>query len=716
MMLSKSCLLVLTVVATLNVREVTSTLTKWKGAVSSQEHSPTLKVGPAAPPTGTNRRIDVPENSGGGTPITITAVREEPSTKAGFDYTVPNKTLAGHAWAIYDFTLKKPTATGATAADRLSQITILMDRTVSVGDPDVYFWLAGEDKFLESDLNNRPHGMHQITHTIDWNVTVDELQFKVGVYAYSSTATYYQVAVVAAQCPTGVEQGKESKLRGAVDTKFYPKVCGNPYHPTAANPQHGSCQPDGTCKCMTYAAGSSFEGTFVLDDCTGVFDPVPIFPHPKTQQTRFDKLSVNSGFDNYYNITVTDETYEVIVDMSLEGTGAPGNMAVMSIAVDRYSTGDVTDADFYPDYQMRHMPEQTIRLSRTTEVTERTSSRIKASGSYIIRVQWVQNTTAGSAIEADPVVFALAVNENQCPGNCGGTTDDPNARGKCNAETHVCTCNVDDKGTALYSGVDCSITRGTLVPHVYDMLGSTIQVGTPTSSMNSGGTSKYFNLNMYDTIGKVTGPAELVVTVEAVPDFRKSHGAYYWCNSVPEIYVSKSRTIPASTTPITCQWKTSTGPATWVEKTSLCGSQFVIDSTHDHTWWVSVLANGYGDMAYNITATVTQTPSTKEFVAAQSNVSSLKKELTAVTKELGSCEAAAMAGGGSAGSSGTSGVPMGAFIAVSAATFLLGAALSFFVGKSMGGAKQGSVDLATYNNLATPSSSANGGAQGLLNA
>ena len=136
MMLSKSCLLVLTVVATLNVREVTSTLTKWKGAVSSQEHSPTLKVGPAAPPTGTNRRIDVPENSGGGTPITITAVGVEPSTKAGFDYTVPNKTLAGHAWAIYDFTLKKPTATGATAADRLSQITILMDRTVSVGDPD----------------------------------------------------------------------------------------------------------------------------------------------------------------------------------------------------------------------------------------------------------------------------------------------------------------------------------------------------------------------------------------------------------------------------------------------------------------------------------------------------------------------------------------------------------------------------------------------------
>ena len=90
-------------------------------------------------------------------------------------------------------------------------------------------------------------------------------------------------------------------------------------------------------------------GDFVLEDCTGMANPYPIYP-ASAHHTAYDfeRLYVTEGFDMYYNVTLTNATYELIVDMAVANSSY--NRAVMSIAVDRYASGTVYGADFYPNW------------------------------------------------------------------------------------------------------------------------------------------------------------------------------------------------------------------------------------------------------------------------------------------------------------------------------------------------------------------------------
>ena len=147
-----------------------------------------------------------------------------------------------------------------------------------------------------------------------------------------------------------------------------------------------------------------------------------------------------------------------------------------------------------------------------------------------------------------------------------------------------------------------------------------------------------------------------------------------------------------------CQW---TGPtATWTETEDLCGSKFTVSK--GEVWWITVWANGYVEMPFNIYADVYASLNTAEISELTKKIQDEANQIKEITmknnqlsKEYESCKAGVHAGGMSTG--GVAGLVI--------AMTLVGGVAGFFAGKFWGlkKADEGrNVNLAAYEGLQSP--------------
>ena len=195
-----------------------------------------LALGAAAAAAQTSRRADIQDlPTTNPTPIVIHAISGtvNPAQQAGLDYQVPASAGAQVSdWVVYNFTVTHHSLTSPLTTNF---IDVIMDRVSEGGDPDLYLFKVGENESVATDLNAKDHGMHQLRYPISWvenGTEVNSIQFLIGVLAWGSTPANFTLNAFTTTCATGLERGAASGVTGAVNTKVYAKVCGNPYHPT----------------------------------------------------------------------------------------------------------------------------------------------------------------------------------------------------------------------------------------------------------------------------------------------------------------------------------------------------------------------------------------------------------------------------------------------------------------------------------------------------
>merc|ERR1712166_1580898 len=656
--------------------------------------------------------------------------------QVGLDYQVPASAGTQVSdWVVYNFTVVQG---GPTV---VNYIDVIMDRVSAEGDPDLYLFKVGEDEAVASDLNTEDHGMHQIRYAIPWSYNSTDLSsfycnfmncdgapqggpcnaspeacnacegtvcndagvlyptpidFLIGVQAWGTTPANFTLNAFETSCATGLDRGVPGGTHdaGAISTRVYPKVCGNPYEPSGmggSNPEHGLCKLTGQCECYDASDHPAYrpEASFVGIDCTGMASPYPIYP-PTAGHDDFQELYVSEGFDVYYNITLTAVTYELIVDMAVADSSY--NRAVMSIGIDRYTSGETvyeilsSGDDFYPLWPMQNSRHQQIKLSRSDDNTA--YQQIHTNGNYVIRIHWTANDTATHETVANAKTkFSLAVTANECPNQCSNAGLGPSElpKGTCDSATHTCQC------TKGYYGLDCSESHVPLVPTVLSILGASVRPGVGRSDVLSGGAHAIYKLDTsFIGTSMIQGPAELRVQVVAQQG-NQSEAAFGFCNSIPKITVKQGTPdlSPSAAYPVGgCVWPSSFGnpraAKTWTETSMSCASQFQVDTEHTE-WYVTVLASGSGEMAFTVTTTIMQQPSAAHY----QNISKLMKQWhndfnneSEYSGDLVKEIKALMARSSSSGSS--SGVSAGAVVGICIATFALGALAMFGVAKFTG--------------------------------
>lgn len=107
---------------------------------------------------------------------------------------------------------------------------------------------------------------------------MSEIKYRVGVYAYGASSTAISLAVFSVLCPTAMQRVVQNSV-----PMLSAKVCGG------GNPAHGQCQV------TTAGAQCHCNAGFVLNDCSGVADPVKIYPEATgTDPAHFQHLQVGS--------------------------------------------------------------------------------------------------------------------------------------------------------------------------------------------------------------------------------------------------------------------------------------------------------------------------------------------------------------------------------------------------------------------------------------
>merc|ERR1712166_1592356 len=257
------------------------------GAQTSRRVGPTIQDLPTA-----NRK-----------PITLHPIGFAVVTQqVGLDYQVPASAGTQVSdWMVYNFTVEQG---GPTV---VNYIDVIMDRVSTEGDGMHQIRYAIPWSYNSTDLtsfycnfmncdgapqggpcNASPEACNACEGTVCNDAGVlypTPIDFLIGVQAWGTTPANFTLNAFETSCATGLDRGVPGGTHdaGAISTRVYPKVCGNPYEPTGmggSNPEHGLCKLTGQCECYDASDHPAYrpKASFVGIACTGMASPYPIYP------------------------------------------------------------------------------------------------------------------------------------------------------------------------------------------------------------------------------------------------------------------------------------------------------------------------------------------------------------------------------------------------------------------------------------------------------